>query len=395
MTTSWRVNSYGYPNPFTTSRAHSAWQKFETFLAQNSYRKLKDDWDRRGLDPHAVESWKANFEECGLLYLISRDDTIQITPGGRQLKAAADAGNEREFAWIGTNLLVRYRLRGTTGRRPRKAPHDTSDLMPYWLVLAAALELDGLWQTELFRIIAGVFNLADAPAAIDRIRSSREGTFNPMALPNLATPGAAYNALNQVAVKAGLNQMTLVKGPRPSPYDVGTQENYWRVPDGYRPIVELALGGTSTPANGCSIAPTSWIERMPSAPLYEDEQAHFTAVGAPVTPLADAEHAASTAEVRAPTAIFGTEQVHLLTVGKHCSRPDSFTIEGATATLCVLAKDRRIVLNEDLSYTYLVKGKTLLFGPQVRVHLQRARPIQNAAYVRTLFEGESGGRGEG
>src|SRR5699024_2006103 len=130
-------------------------------------------------------------------------------------------------------------------------------------------------------------------------------------------------------------------------------ENFWRIPADFRPIVELALGGPAANASECSIAAAGWIGRMPKAPLYSDEEAHFAAVGASVPPLLQAQQSASTPVVRAPTGRLGADRVYLLTVGTHCTRPEPLAIEGAIATLCALPKGGRVVLHEDLASTYL------------------------------------------
>jgi hypothetical protein len=54
-----------------------------------------------------------------------------------------------------------------------------------------------------------------------------------------------------------------------------------------------------------------------------------------------------------------------------------------------LATGSRIVVDDDLAFTYLVEDKTLTSGSQVRVTVRRARPVTNADYVRSLFEGQS------
>jgi hypothetical protein len=321
------------------------------------------------------------------MYVLARDDTLRFTPAGMQLKAAADSDSRTDFAWIGTNLMLRCRLVGTTGRRARRAPHDTSDLLPYWLVLAAALELEGLWQSELFRVLAGVFQVADAPAAIQQIRDARAGDIDILSLPDLATPGAAYNSLNQVAVKAGLNQLTLTKNSRPSPYEPGKNENFWSVPSAFRPIVELALGGPPVDSSECSIASASWIGRMPKAPMYADEQAHFDAVGAAVPSLTEAQLAAASPASQVPTATLGADLVHLLTLGVHYDRTGPLGFEGPISTLCVLARDSRIILYDDLVNTYIVEDKILKSSTRVGVTVRRARPITNPDYVQSLFEG--------
>src|SRR6266849_2002543 len=87
----WRVNSYGYPNPFSQeSKSQEAWFTFKTFCDHENapYSSLKAFWESksapRKLDSHAVESWKATFEEFGLLYVISRSNKVIVTPAGKQ-----------------------------------------------------------------------------------------------------------------------------------------------------------------------------------------------------------------------------------------------------------------------------------------------------------------------
>src|ERR1044071_3433886 len=130
----WRVNSYGYPNPFSSSqKAVQAWETFLSFFDFASYGKLKEFWESgaagRLLDSHAVESWKATFEEFGLLYVLSRSDEIQITPAGLQFREAAEARNQDEFGWIGLSLLLRYPLHGPP--RARRGRQRDANLLLY------------------------------------------------------------------------------------------------------------------------------------------------------------------------------------------------------------------------------------------------------------------------
>src|SRR5260370_8867458 len=123
----WRVNSYGYPNPFIQeSKSQEAWLTFKSFYDRDNgaYTALKEFWEfhrPRKLDSHAVESWKATFEEFGLLYVISRSNKITITPAGKQFYEAAVQEHEDDFVWIGLNLLLRYPFQ-VTPRGPDKIP---------------------------------------------------------------------------------------------------------------------------------------------------------------------------------------------------------------------------------------------------------------------------------
>ncbi|HMN15372.1 MAG TPA: hypothetical protein PKD55_23895, partial [Bellilinea sp.] len=147
----WRVNSYGYPCYFSESeKSLEAWTTLLSFFDFAQYDALKQYWASpsapRRLSSHAVESWKATFEEFGLLYVESGSNRITITPAGLQLREAAERNDQTEFAWIGLNLLLRYPLRGP--RRPKSEAHKDSDLLLYRFWYAALLDLDGyIWWT--------------------------------------------------------------------------------------------------------------------------------------------------------------------------------------------------------------------------------------------------------
>src|SRR5436305_13370664 len=108
----WLVNSYSYPSPFGSQHAVTAWRTLRSFTEFRSYDELKRAWsgglDGRRIDPHTVESWKATFEEFGLLYVLTGSDRIVVTPAGEQIIAAGDAGNKTDFVWVGLNALRRY-----------------------------------------------------------------------------------------------------------------------------------------------------------------------------------------------------------------------------------------------------------------------------------------------
>jgi hypothetical protein len=384
----WRVDSYGYPNPFTSSHAKRSWDFFESFSTNRSYAAVKSLWEShptQPVDAHTVESRKSAFEQFGLLYVLTSTDRVVLTPGGKQLLAAASARDQREFAWIGLNLLLRYPLRGKTGRRPRDLDHQGSDLLPYWFFHAAMLELDGLSQHEMFRVVGQIFKRADGPGAIDRVRAGRT---NPSTIAQLQDPtggrsGAVYNALNQVLVAGGLNHMVLTSSMEPSTYSPGTNENFWRYRGGFREIVELALGaGTSLPS-GCASG-VRLTARMPAARGFPDEEAYFEYAGAAVTPLPEALAASLVAP--APSVQYGGESVRLLTAGKHFTRVDADHIVGPVQSLCVLSLERRVLVSDDLAVTHMVENKELLGGDRVQVRLRRARPVLDLAYVQSLFE---------
>ena len=115
-------------------------------MANTSYKTVKENWSNdsaRPIKSSGVESWKAAFEEFGLLYVLSGTDQIVVTPGGKQLIKAYEDSDRREFAWVGLNLLLRYPLRGKTERQSYGSEFDNSDLLLYWFIFAALIELEG------------------------------------------------------------------------------------------------------------------------------------------------------------------------------------------------------------------------------------------------------------
>jgi hypothetical protein len=363
---------------------------FESFVHRPSYAAVKAFWDthpNRRVQSHAVESWKATFEEFGLLYVPKASGNVIITPGGHQLVAAATAAADREFAWIGLNLLLRYPLRGTEGRSSRGDDFDRSDLLLYWFLYAALIELEGFWKQELFRVLASVFRRSDAPAAIQLVRRLRAGEADIVNYPDPSAgqTGAVYNALNQVLVHGSLNHMIFSSAKDDSPYLEDTRENWWFLRDQYRDVVQLALGdsGAGAPSGCAGLAPL--IDRMPAAPNYGDEQDYFDHVGAPVPDLAEAE--AQAAEV-VPTVEYGGESVVLLTAGIHFSRRDDQHVVGSARTLCRLGQEHRVLVSDNLDLTFMVEHKELA-GNDVVVRLRRARPILDRDYVESLYAGDS------
>jgi len=389
----WTVNSYSYPNPFQTSGpARGSWAMFESFIERSSYASIKTHWENhpdRPVQPHAVESWKATFEEFGLLYVLSATDDVVVTPGGHQLVAAARANDEREFAWVGLNLLMRYPLRGKAGRRSRGDEFERSDLLLYWFLYATLVDLDGFWQQELFRVLSLVFRREDAQPAVDLVRRFRNGEadIQNYADPSLGKTGGIYNALNQVLVHGSLNHMLFTSSKAPSRYFAGAQENWWYVKDDSRDLIELALGGQMEPLPAGCASQASLMQRMPAAPNPVDEEAYFGYVGAPVTPLADAQEQAELAA--APTVEYAGEAVFLLSEGQHYTRRDDRHIVGPVHALCVLAEERRVILSADLDRTYMIEHKELA-GNEVHITLRPARPILDKAYVTGLFSGDIG-----
>ena len=388
----WRVNSYGYPNPFgANAKALEAWATFDSFFQrdQGSYSSLKSYWRSREapriLDNHAVESWKATFEEFGLLYVISRSDTITVTPAGKQFHDAAEEENEHDFAWIGLNLLFRYPVQGPPRGRQRSAAHRDADILPYRFLYSAMRDLGNyFWWTEMERILCRVFSTSAARPAIDAIRHLRA---NPSEIEKYRLPadrrrGAFYNSLNQVANHAGMNHLVLARDNDGEHY--GPNENRRRhfIKHDYLSLVSLALGDSTDP-NNCD-ASAMFVDRLPSAPTFTDEDAYFDYLGAEVPSLAAAQ------DMAAPKAIaFHGDTVFVLKSGKHfdsvAEAERERTIQGDTLTLCKIARNHLVILSTDVNWTYRVVGKAQASSTTVRLILRRARPITNIEPIEPLF----------
>jgi hypothetical protein len=391
----WRVNSYGYPNPFNPdAKSQEAWATFRSFYDsdQGSYSSLKTFWESpeapRKLDSHAVESWKATFEEFGLLYVISRSNTITITPAGKQFHAAAEQKNEQDFVWIGLNLLFRYPVQGPPRGRSRSVAHSDADILPYRFLHSAMRDLgDYFWWTELERILCRVFSTSAARPAIDAVRSLRA---NPSELEGYPLPvdkrkGAFYNSLNQVANHAGMNHLILEQDNGSEHYGPSESRRRHLIKRDYLSLVSVALGDSTIPADCGGSA--LYVDRLPAAPAFTEEQAYFDYLGAAVPSLTAAGAAAT------PRAVtLAGDTVFVLKSGEHFESVSvndrERVVQGKTLTLCRIARNHRVILSTDVNWTYLVVGKDLVGPSAVRLTLRRARPITNMEPIETLFGGD-------
>lgn len=393
----WRVNSYGYPNPFNPAiKSQEAWETFKSFYDcdQGDYASLKEFWGSgnapRRLDRHAVESWKATFEEFGLLYIISRSNTISITPAGKQFYDAGEQGRKRDFVWIGLNLLFRYPLQGPPRGRSKSAAHGSSDLLPYRFLYSAMRDFgDYFWWTELERVLCRVFLTSSARPATDAIRDLRENVakLERYPLPVDRRKGAFYNSLNQVANHAGMNHLVLEQDNQSEHYGSNESKRRHFINRDYRSLVSLALGDSSSSTSCDSSA--MYVDRLATAPNFTDEQTYFDYIGASVPSLADAT------AVDAPGIVtLVGDAVFLLELGKHFE-PVSFdhrvtVVQGGSFALCQVARNHRVILSTDESWTYLVVEKDLAGPNIVRLTLRRARPITNMQPIESFFGGDDG-----
>jgi hypothetical protein len=388
----WRVGSYGYPNPFVQeSRSQEAWLTFKSFYERDSgaYTSVKQFWEsnrRRKLDSNAVESWKATLEEFGLLYVISRSNKITITPAGKQFYEAAVQEREEDFVWIGLNLLLRYPLHGPPRARGRGPAHAASDVLPYRFLYSAMRDLgDYFWWTELQRIFCRVFSTTDAKPAEQAVRKIRENPTVLSEFPRPANNDAFYNYLNQVVVHAGMNHRVLTQDNGTEHYGPNEQRRRHFINREYLALVSVALGD-SLSTTDCAVS-ALYVDRLPTAPAFDDEQAYFDYLGAPVTGLRAVSRAAS------PQAVtLAGDTVFVLKEGEHfeglAATALERTILGKTHILCRIARTHMVILSSDKTWTWRVTGKDVVGADTVRLSLRRARPISNIEPIETLLGGE-------
>lgn len=386
----WRVNSYGYPNPFSDDVKHvQAWQTLETFYEYTSYASLKKYWSSstapRALSSHAVESWKATFEEFGLLYVPRGSDQIRVTPAGHQFRAAAVEQNQVQWVWIGLNLILRYPLRGPRGSR--KGEQGDSDLLPYWYLYAAMRELSNyIWFAEIERVIGTTIRREDAAAAVRLVKRLRAGEvdISSVPLPVSNRRGQFYNSLNQVPNHASLGYTIFDKTSAVAHYDEPRGERRHELVSRWLPLLDLALGNTvsSTEDADCSDS-GAFIERMPSAPDFGgDEDAYFEYLGAAVGPVEEVAGASEGPRLMP----FGQGTVAVLRPGADYTAQGDDVIVGPIGCVCRLAREQRVILAHDLSRTYKVLDKHRRTDGLVEVRVRRARPISDPTPIEAFLQ---------
>jgi hypothetical protein len=393
----WRVNSYGYPNPFSSdTKSQEAWITFESFFERDgmSYPDLKNYWlspsAPRRLDKHAVESWKATFEEFGLLYVIARSNVVTITPGGKQIYQAVKERDRDAFVWIGLNLLFRYPVQGPPRGRDRSPAHGSADVLPYRFLFSAMRDLgDYFWWTELERIICRVFSTSQAKEAVAAVSALREDTslLKNFELPVENRKWGFYNSLNQIANHAGLNHLVLRQDDTGEHYGATESRRRHFIDRELLPLVSAALGDRTTVSH-CA-ASALYVDRLPTAPTFADEQEYFLYLGAPVPTLA------GVAAADAPRLLdLAGDKVLFLKIGKHVERGaqagSELTVRGRSWVLCQVARGQRVILSSDTRWSFLVLGKSLINSETVELTLRKARPITNVRLIEELFGGEDG-----
>jgi hypothetical protein len=132
-----------------------------------------------------------------------------------------------------------------------------------------------------------------------------------------------------------------------------------------------------------------YVDRLPTAPSFTDEESYFEYLGAAVPSLS------SLSTVAAPqTVTLAGDKVFVLKAVEHFQEISTDVLErliqGKTYTLCRVARNHRVILSTDMMWTYLVTRKEVTGPDAVRLTLRRARPITNSEPIEALlFGGEN------
>ncbi len=383
----WKVNSYGYPNPFSpAANPKGATEVLDAFRAETSYDKIRGEFAKgkpRKIQPSTVESWKAAFEEFGILYVLAGSDEVVVTPGGRQLFEVRDAGDVEEFARVGLGLLMRYPLRGQRGHRSELGD---SDLLIYRAVLAAMLDLGGeVWRPELAYILSGATTRSQLSAAVAAVAAIREGDDRDILAHEPPVPlmnRNFYNMLNQVFVHSGMNGLLLsnttsearFSDPSVPGFRFTSSRRVERVLESARPMIEEALGGVD--AIDCVGNSGPFVDRLPAAPVFSSEEEYFEYAGA-IVPKGSAGGAGPVAET------YGGELVWVLKAEEHYEL-EGEAIVGLSSNLCAISPGQRLIVSHDLERTRIVDAKALRNDGRIELKVRKARKISDPSAITGL-----------
>jgi hypothetical protein len=376
----WKVNGYGYPNPFSGStNAKQAWDTYELFLNSATYDHVKEEFSKNGRNSSGIESWKATFEEYGMLYVISRSDEITITPVGEQMQAAVANSDYEQFVWVGLNALLRYPLKGPPRPKPKGGDEQrNSNLLPYAFLMAALLDLDYLWRAELDHVLCRVFTVESAIQAINDIKDLRAGRkqLSDFPIEENTKKGDFYNQINQVVFHLSMGFGLLNKDDQEA-YLQGNSHNYkYSINPVWRDLIEKALGGAALPG-GCFVA-RSFVSRMPSSLDFSSEQEYFDYLGSGVGP-------SSTTQASFSTASLGGTLVPVLIEGKDYNLLDPITIRGTVEQFCQISVGQRVIVSHNTKRTFNVENKGR-DSSHIILTLRPAKPLTLTPAISSILD---------
>ena len=376
----WKVNSYSYPNPFSgNAKAIEAWAIYESFLGHSSYFDRRKEYEDSGKNVSGIESWKAAFEEYGMLYVIGRSDEITITPVGEQMLTATQEDDYQQFVWVGLNALLRYPLKGPPRPKPKGgAEQRNSNLLPYAFLMAALLDLGYLWRAEIDYILCRAFTVTDAAQAIDDVKELRAGRKQLTDFPIEEHPkrGAFYNLINQVVFHLSMGLELLVIDKQEAYLQGDSLPYKYSINPAWKDLIEKALGGAALPG-GCFVA-NSFVSRMPSSPGFANEQEYFDYLGAGVAPSSAAPASFSTASL-------GGTLVPVLVEGKDYTLLDTTTIRGTVEQFCQIPVGQRVIVGHNTKRTFSVEGK-VRDSNHIVLTLRPAKPLTLTPAISSILD---------
>lgn len=278
----WRTSFVGYPNFFVDAGASGELADVFIKFADAAERGVSysDAKSLIGVSSHQAETKKAAFQEYGLLYVLPGSDKLAVTPLGKQVRALAKQGFDRDSRRL---LLValarglaRYQFTNPMPVGGRAAlALDPIDLRPYLAAYYLLHELDGvLTKSELRGCVFGVQSMAELAGVAERIRGRRASG---QPFPDLdglpSDPRTRENLRIYFTSHLGLDSQILQANHHPALYG------------GEDPAYELTGLGWATIAAVLDIEWPGWRlpeTAPPRAEEYADTVTYFSSgVGAP------------------------------------------------------------------------------------------------------------------
>jgi hypothetical protein len=221
----------------------------------------------------------------------------------------------------------------------------------------------------------------DAARVLEDVKSLRR---NPMAIGECPVisdygVGSFYNSLNQVFVHGSLNNLLLIKSTSSSLYGDNEKSRSHVIDSRFIELVKLALGGTALSLE--CFDDTSYVSRLPTARIFTDEQQYFDYLGAEVVDRNFLSQSGSEPDIQAGK--IGIDNVFILNTDRSQSGLES-TTQGTQESFCVLSVGSRVIFSGDRNWTHIVTGKEMSGPREITVTLRRARPITDAAAIKTL-----------
>jgi len=382
----WTVNSYGYPNPFSSQqRAQEAWETFELFLESEDYAEVKAKWitlNPNDSKAHGLESRKTAFEEFGMLYVISRSGRIVITPVGRQMIEAYQNADHTQFVWVGMNALLRYPLVGPPPpRRPKgESEQRASKLLPYAVLLAVIKDLGYLWREEFDHILSQAFTVTSVAEAIKSIRKLRAREETLENFPIEDENSSHYNMMTQLIVHGSMNYDLIVSSNDEVFYSNKGRELKYFINPKWMHLVDKALGENAIP-NECFVS-KSFVSRMPTSLTFNSEQEYFDYLGATV-----GAETISAISNPLPTANMDGSRIPVLREGTDYHLVNQLTIRGSVEHFCQIPIDQRIIASHNTERTFIVVDK-LRDSNDIVLKLRLAKYYNLNPAIKNIFNNE-------